>query len=115
MQEIGPRFTLKLRWLKKGIPAVQNFGEAPKPLEFDAEPPAEPAEEAQTDTPVAKTQPPKQDEYLWIWKVWFEICRFILRSFVSYYSARVGDFEEDILPLTGFSCDHTVYTHRKYL
>jgi hypothetical protein len=35
LQEIGPRFTLKLRWLKKGIPAVRTPGEAPKPLEFD--------------------------------------------------------------------------------
>ncbi|KAK0189096.1 anticodon-binding protein [Armillaria mellea] len=35
LQEIGPRFTLKLRSLRKGIPAVQRFGEAPKGLEFD--------------------------------------------------------------------------------
>ncbi|KAI4523748.1 Brix-domain-containing protein, partial [Schizophyllum commune Loenen D] len=41
LQEIGPRFTLKLRWLKKGIPAVQQFGAPPKPLEFDAAEPLE--------------------------------------------------------------------------
>lgn len=35
LQEIGPRFTLKLRYLKKGTPAVQQFGTAPPPLTFD--------------------------------------------------------------------------------
>src|ERR1700729_1244853 len=34
LQEIGPRFTLKLRSLRKGLPAVQNFGEAPKTTEI---------------------------------------------------------------------------------
>lgn len=34
LQEIGPRFTLKLKSLRKGLPAVQNFGEAPKKVEF---------------------------------------------------------------------------------
>lgn len=35
LQEIGPRFTLKLKYLKKGTPAVQQFGAAPPPLVFD--------------------------------------------------------------------------------
>lgn len=35
LQEIGPRFTLKLRSLKKGLPAVKALGEAPPALEFD--------------------------------------------------------------------------------
>ena len=93
LQEIGPRFTLKLRWLKKGIPAVQTFGAPPKPLEFDAAEPSEEqgapekedtvkdaeeqAEEAmETDEPTSdspkppqKTVPPTQDEYVWVWKV----------------------------------------------
>lgn len=70
LQEIGPRFTLKLKWLKKGIPAVQSFGEAPKPLQFDDEAPVETQEGKEPDdAPKPKTQPPKQDEYLWMWKV----------------------------------------------
>ena len=36
LQEIGPRFTLKLRYIKKGLPAVKNLGAPSKPLEFDA-------------------------------------------------------------------------------
>jgi len=83
LQEIGPRFTLKLRWLKKNIPAVYNLGEAPAPLviEKDEEDddPVEASkleEDAQKekaqDTPkIRKTIPPKQDEYLWQWKVRF--------------------------------------------
>ncbi|KZT39368.1 Brix-domain-containing protein [Sistotremastrum suecicum HHB10207 ss-3] len=35
LQEIGPRFTLKLKWLKKGLPAVRNLGEAPPGVMFD--------------------------------------------------------------------------------
>jgi ribosome production factor 1 len=34
LQEIGPRFTLKLRSLRKGLPAVQKYGEAPKTTEI---------------------------------------------------------------------------------
>ncbi|RDB23659.1 Ribosome production factor 1 [Hypsizygus marmoreus] len=77
LQEIGPRFTLKLRWLKKGIPAVLNFGEQPKPLEFDVDPfemeekreesPTAEAEEPPSAEPL-KVVPPKSDEYLWAWK-----------------------------------------------
>ncbi len=89
MQEIGPRFTLKLRWLKKNIPAVQNFGEDAKPLTFDTE--IDPFEDhtegqkekqsengdetdAESEIPASlpqlpKVVPPKQDEYIWQWKV----------------------------------------------
>jgi ribosome production factor 1 len=71
LQEIGPRFTLKLRWLKKGIPAVRNFGEEPKGLEFDNE--ADQKDEALSgnDDPMKpkKVVPPKEDEFLWTWKV----------------------------------------------
>lgn len=86
LQEIGPRFTLKLRWIKKNIPAVLNYGEEPKGLEFDVEPmeteqvgnddtaaststasstPTTPT----TETAPSKITPPKQDGYLWLWKV----------------------------------------------
>ncbi|GLB41858.1 putative brix [Lyophyllum shimeji] len=80
LQEIGPRFTLKLRWLKKGLPAVQNFGEAPKPLEFDVSPfeeekdqkaealPADDSSAASGAEPRKPIVPPKTDEYLWAWK-----------------------------------------------
>lgn len=69
LQEIGPRFTLKLRSLKKGIPAVQQFGEAPKPLEFDAAETAEPTPEDDEARETKKVDAPKQDEFLWVWKV----------------------------------------------
>ncbi|KAG5652049.1 hypothetical protein H0H81_006469 [Sphagnurus paluster] len=91
LQEIGPRFTLKLRWLKKGIPAVQNYGEAPKPLAFEVDSfevdekgskekeeklstagdPAEPGD-PQIQKPVV---PPKTDEYIWAWKPELETTR----------------------------------------
>lgn len=95
LQEIGPRFTLKLRSLRKGLPAVQNFGEAPKPVELEVGTQAEEEEEArqeaeakpvgegslepneETDvdaegnesTPKKVVKPPTQDEFLWVWKV----------------------------------------------
>lgn len=73
LQEIGPRFTLKLRWLKKGIPAVQNFGEEPKPLAFDVEPSEVEEKDASakdsTEPALGPVIPPKTDEYLWAWKV----------------------------------------------
>ncbi|KAF9461250.1 Brix-domain-containing protein [Collybia nuda] len=85
LQEIGPRFTLKLRWLKKGIPAVRNFGEEPKPLEFDVEPfemedkadepPADGTQTPETKQSPTVTVPPKQDEFLWAWKPELETTR----------------------------------------
>ncbi|KAJ3828337.1 anticodon-binding protein [Lentinula raphanica] len=82
LQEIGPRFTLKLRSLRKGIPAVFNLAEEPKGLEFDLEPEPNPQEnqDAQKDdTHESKVQekvtPPKQDEYLWKWKPELETTR----------------------------------------
>lgn len=94
LQEIGPRFTLKLRSLRKGLPAVKNLGEVSKDLEFDTfedeEKPAqdspvvhvdEPAQGEDADmtdlgdSPVVSANPskpvvpPKEDEYVWMWKV----------------------------------------------
>lgn len=78
LQEIGPRFTLKLRSLRKGIPAVQRFGDHPEPMEF-LPPPGEEQEDPEktqeenspepADKPTESIEPPKQDEYLWLWKV----------------------------------------------
>ncbi|KAF5383779.1 hypothetical protein D9615_003566 [Tricholomella constricta] len=87
LQEIGPRFTLKLRWLKKGIPAVLNYGEAPKPLTFDVDPfeveekdvkEKEPPVDGTIDSasePRKPVVPPKADEYLWAWKPELETTR----------------------------------------
>jgi hypothetical protein len=63
LQEIGPRFTLKLRWLKKGIPAVLNFGAPAPPLRLAAD---EPENGLQNDKPIV---PPVTDEYEWQWRV----------------------------------------------
>jgi ribosome production factor 1 len=83
LQEIGPRFTLKLRSLKKGLPAVNYLGDVAKPLEFDdfdepeekadsvtddqREPDAE--EKSNETARLPKKVPPKADEYEWVWKV----------------------------------------------
>ncbi|KAF9006024.1 anticodon-binding protein [Cyathus striatus] len=84
LQEIGPRFTLKLRWLKKGIPAVTNYGEDSKPLEFDPEmaakntkqePFPEDTAEDHASGKLEKVIPPKQDEYIWVWKPELETSR----------------------------------------
>ena len=81
-----------MRWLKKGLPAVKNFGEAPKDLEFDnfdmpdmeaKDPEAKTAPDGEKQTPeedeegvqrgpqqpLKKVLPPQQDEYQWLWKV----------------------------------------------
>ncbi|KAK7679437.1 hypothetical protein QCA50_017491 [Cerrena zonata] len=91
LQEIGPRFTLKLKSLRKGLPAVKNMGEVAKDLEFDAfeEPEVENKEAAEgkpqeeetmegvEEQPKdeKKTLPPKEDEYLWVWKPELETSR----------------------------------------
>jgi ribosome production factor 1 len=78
LQEIGPRFTLKLRSLKKGLPAVNYLGDVAKPLEFDEfDEPEEKADSVADDQPEPdanetarpKKVPPKADEYEWVWKV----------------------------------------------
>ncbi|KAF8909293.1 anticodon-binding protein [Gymnopilus junonius] len=83
LQEIGPRFTLKLRWLKKGIPAVYNYGETapqitlgtePSPTNSDENAQSSASENAAEDQP-KKTTPPKQDEFIWQWKPELETSR----------------------------------------
>ncbi|KAF9245233.1 anticodon-binding protein [Melanogaster broomeanus] len=86
LQEIGPRFTLKLRWVKKGIPAVRNFGAAPEALEITVG--AEEVQEAPTETPAdvgddsekqpdvpSAKNPPKDNDFLWQWKAELETTR----------------------------------------
>ncbi|KAJ7098767.1 anticodon-binding protein [Mycena belliarum] len=92
LQEIGPRFTLKLRSLRKGIPAVQRFGDDPKPLVFevdnkeeaeegtlgdeDAQPAVQEEAAAPAEPDPPKTvMPPQTDEYLWAWKPELETTR----------------------------------------
>ncbi|KAH9967357.1 Brix-domain-containing protein [Russula dissimulans] len=89
LQEIGPRFTLKLRSLKKGLPAVNYLGDVAKPLEFDdfselqdktegaADGQGEPNSEEEPAEVVnpSKKVPPKTDEYEWVWKPELETSR----------------------------------------
>ncbi|KIJ54673.1 hypothetical protein M422DRAFT_58125 [Sphaerobolus stellatus SS14] len=72
LQEIGPRFTLKLRWLKKGLPGVGSSfgsGEQVPALEVDTQ-----GEDTQTKETV-KTVKGGTDEYEWIWKPELETTR----------------------------------------
>jgi len=103
LQEIGPRFTLKLRSLRTGLPAVKEFGEHSTKLEFDEfdDMAAEggKSEDKGTDQPTGegvygggedeggledeeppsklekKTKPPTVDEYQWQWKPQLETTR----------------------------------------
>jgi ribosome production factor 1 len=88
LQEIGPRFTLKLRWLKKGIPAVHIPSGQSKPLEFDVgdddteqmdggEDHAAPEEKDKENTTANKMNivPPTEDEFEWEWKPELETTR----------------------------------------
>ena len=105
LQEIGPRFTLKLRWMKKGLPAVLALGKPSKALEFAdeegedlpndndanvgenqkaAEREEDYGDEMDEDdsgedskpADAKKIQPPTQDEYVWMWKVFdaYTVC-----------------------------------------
>lgn len=93
LQEIGPRFTLKLRSLRKGLPAVKNLGAIPTDLEFDTTNASEDVEKVneesrptedtmndeneqneEPDPNPKKTLPPTEDEYQWVWKVWNSHC-----------------------------------------
>ena len=79
LQEIGPRFTLKLRSLKKGLPDVKNLGAPSKPLQFDTGededvtptdiPERAMAEDERSEPERKKVVPPTEDECIWVWKV----------------------------------------------
>jgi len=94
LQEIGPRFTLKLRSLKKGLPAAQTLGAPSRPLEFAAEDTGDKdLRTAETSAPddesrdlgdqtagkdagdAYKITPPEEDEYIWMWKPQLETTR----------------------------------------
>lgn len=106
LQEIGPRFTLKLRWVKKGLPEVHNLGASPEALSITAgnvEESTTPSMERNgdetgdqdkdaVDEPPLSTRkvPPKDNEYLWRWKVSF-LCSTHFISTLTV-TARAGDF-----------------------
>lgn len=110
LQEIGPRFTLKLRYLKKGLPAVKNLGAPSKPLAFDAgeEPQdtdmkdaaAEEKEAANGSQEYVRKEvvPPTEDEYLWMWKV----CQLLFprRNGLTEHLAGARDNSADVFPVT---------------
>ncbi|KAF8328399.1 Brix-domain-containing protein [Cantharellus anzutake] len=101
LQEIGPRFTLKLRYIKKGTPAVKQLGAVPPPLQFDVDAEDEDDKEevpaSNEDTtpgrvdettqmeemvapiapaaPQAPSQLAKDEEYVWKWKPKLEVTR----------------------------------------
>ncbi|KAI6023584.1 anticodon-binding protein [Pisolithus microcarpus] len=99
LQEIGPRFTLKLRWVKKGLPEVRNFGASPNALEITTGTTEESPQQTEGTTterdqnadedsgdddigegggepqPSVKTDPAKDSEYLWRWKPELETSR----------------------------------------
>lgn len=82
LQEIGPRFTLKLRWMKRGVPGVQGTGDLAKELErTDGGQDTEKSISTDSDTRIAtqlceseqteivETKPSTYDEFVWQWKV----------------------------------------------
>jgi ribosome production factor 1 len=70
LQEIGPRFTLKLRYLRTGTPAVDQLGAAPPSLTFDREDDSEETGGQEgKDAPSEIGQPPQGEGYIWAWKV----------------------------------------------
>lgn len=108
LQEIGPRFTLKLRWVKRGLPAVQNFGAASQPLEIsvgtgEAEEPdhGSPIEDVRDDDDTrldasSTKNPPRDNDFLWQWKVCDLHPPYTSADTVSLVKARVGNNETDI-------------------
>jgi ribosome production factor 1 len=79
LQEIGPRFTLKLRSLKKGIPVVNDPSKPPPPLEFANDKDAEPTESGEDENSRSRRDDNVKertgrvgntnDDFEWIWKV----------------------------------------------
>ncbi|CAE7074936.1 unnamed protein product [Rhizoctonia solani] len=81
LQEIGPRFTLKLRSLKKGLPVLENISKPPPALEFASEEddatsqgPEDSVLGGQEGTPAndkggkGGRMPSASNDFEWIWK-----------------------------------------------
>lgn len=131
LQEIGPRFTLKLRWLKKGLPSVTapdgriaNGGDANEGLEADN---AEVARQEKMDEdeamgemgkapPAAVNDQPvippldQEQEYEWKWKVSHTISHRRTHTDFSV-SAQDGGFSTYVL-LVDF-CVHVSYPFQR--
>jgi hypothetical protein len=109
LQEIGPRFTLKLRWLKKGLPSVtapdgriahggnDDLGNLDK-VDLEAEQKEE--DDAMGDIGTTPTQqgpiiPPldQEQEYEWKWRV----SPFLHHREELMSIAKDGGFEENFL------------------
>ncbi|KAG8744985.1 hypothetical protein FRC10_009093 [Ceratobasidium sp. 414] len=83
LQEIGPRFTLKLRSLKKGIPVVGVGSKPPPALEFANDDP-QPSGSAEDTDNFSETRNVRSDEankvgngddFEWVWKPELETTR----------------------------------------
>nr|ASF90190.1 hypothetical protein SPAR05813 [Bartheletia paradoxa] len=75
LQEIGPRFTLKLRWLKKGTPAVGTAGAVAKKLMTAAEEDEEEAKKKVEGGEQRDVDVKGQEEFEWMWKPELETSR----------------------------------------
>ncbi|KAG8889294.1 hypothetical protein FRB98_005107 [Tulasnella sp. 332] len=85
LQEIGPRFTLKLRSMRQGLPAVNKLGAPMRELEIakdedDEDPSAETraaealAQEQEQEQSLKKAKKDgKRDEFAWVWKPELEV------------------------------------------
>lgn len=69
LQEIGPRFTLKLRWLKKGIPTERGLRSALSAHRASADPSNAGAPEPPHDAIPVSSSGLKDEEYEWQWDV----------------------------------------------
>jgi hypothetical protein len=100
LQEIGPRFTLKLRWLKKGLPSVtapdgriaHGGNDDLDKVDLEAEKKEE--DDAMGDIGTTPTQqgpiiPPldQEQEYEWKWRV-SHFCISMNRGWADGYSQR---------------------------
>ena len=78
---------------------MQNFGEQPQPLAFDSDPTQTEPKEAASEQIPKKVVPPKQDEYIWTWKVC--LSSLLTTAFHSFrLSAGIGDNKAHFLLVT---------------
>ncbi|CAE6482504.1 unnamed protein product [Rhizoctonia solani] len=79
LQEIGPRFTLKLRSLKKGLPVIETLSNPPPALEFASEEEGTTNQDPENGTSDAdrKTRqvPNVSNDFEWVWKPELETTR----------------------------------------
>ena len=75
LQEIGPRFTLKLRWLRKGLPSVTApdgsvpRGGDPLAAEHDATGQTDSIKDSGAEAAIQVPPLDEEQEYEWKWKV----------------------------------------------